>query len=1045
MEFQLLGPLELWVNGSQQRLGSTKERYLLAVLLCADGAPVPADTLIRRIWDSSPPASGTATLQSNVSRLRSRLRAAVGDQASIGFSASSYTLHVPSDAVDLRRFERLYLQAREAAHQGDIQHATLLLRQAESLWRSDPLAEFSGGWATAMRRRLSERLRQVREQRINLELDLGRHADLVAELYNLADHEHDPEPYAKHLMLALHRCGRHGAALTVYRDTRRRLGEILGADPSPELENLHQRILKRDPGLLLQPSEPVRRQPLGPPDNLPRDISDFSGRRYELAVLLATPSTKATALPLTVIHGMGGVGKTALITHAAHRLRARYPDGCLYVHLRAHHGQPPVDAADALAILLQAVGVPAEGLPASLDARAALWRTRTAHRSVLLLLDDARSATQIRPLLPGTPTCQVFVTSRHRLSDLEGAQSLSLDAPDTAEAAVMFTRIAGSHRKFDSSAVRQIVALCDRHPLAIRLAANRFRHRDAWDVHDLAERLKQSANLLEEIDTPLGIAAAFDLSYAELLKKDQRFFRFLALHPGPDLSLHATAELAGVDLAEARRSVDELVDAHLLEEPVKDHYRFHDMVRDFARKTGEQHDTESERRDAERRVLNHYLAVADICDRLAYPQRRRLDVSEALLSHMMPEFGTADAASVWLDLNRGNLVAAARLAASEHPEHAIFFSHVLDHAFHVWGMWDVAAGLNASALTVARNQDNATATAQFLIERAALLRPQGAHREALRHAEEALARGRNMGDVWIQAEALEQIGIVDLVSGRLHEALQNFHEALPLHRQIANLSGEAEALNHQGITLAHLGHLEEATCQFRATLELHQSNGNMHGQIKALNNIGEIHSLQGRQEEAREYYERSLALVRKFGGRQQLAILYNNLGNVCRNGGDSAQALAYFQKALENYGAIRDKAGQTDSLVNLGITHLARRQYTEARNHLAHADEIAREIDDQQQRQRILAATAAIQSECGQDKTALETYREALKVAQDLGRRYEEAHAHEGIAGIIGGIQGADAAKAHLAAALRIYQELHLIQQEESIRQRLNSLGGEIP
>lgn len=1040
MEFRLLGPLELWADGSRHNLGSVKERFLLAVLLCAEGAPVSVDTLMRRVWAEDPPPSGVATLQSNISRLRSRLRDAVGDRVGIECNARNYTLDVPAETVDRRRFRLLRRQAGAAAAEGNIERAALLLREAESLWRAEPLAEFSGAWATAMRRRLVEDLRQAREQRIAWELELGRHAELVAELYDLFAHAHDPEPYARHLMLALHRCGRHGDALAVYRETRERLGQDLGADPSPELEHLHRRILTRDPAL-----RPPRHRPAaaGPPDDLPRDIPDFSGRRHELASLLAQPHRETTALPVTVVHGMGGVGKTALVTHAAHRLRARYPDGRFHLHLRAHHEQPPIDPADALARLLQAIGVPAEKLPHTLDARAALWRERTAHRSVLLLLDDARSAAQVRPLLPGSPTCRVFITSRYRLADLEGTQSLNLDAPDVADAAEMFTRIAGDQRTMDPAAVRQIVDICNRYPLAIRLAASRCRHRDAWDAHDLAELLMQSASPLDEIDTQPGILTAFDFSYRELSASDQRLLRALALHPGPDLTLDAIASLAGVEPAQARRSVAEFVNSHMLEEPIKNRYRLHDVVRDIARTVGRQDDTVQQRQAVMLRILDYYLAAADRSDRLAYPQRRRLSLPPAFDACSLPAIESSDAALAWLDLNRGNLLAAAQLAATKSSDHAMYFSHVLDRSFHTWGMWQTAAQLNAAALGRARVHGDRAMTGQLLVERAAVLRPQGAHDEARAYATEALALGQKLGDEWLQGEALDQIGIVDLVSGRLPEALKRFQEARPLHQRAGNEAGEAETLSHQGIALAHLGHRMQASRRFQAALEIHQRCGNTNGQIKALNNIGEVHVMQGRREKAREYYERSLALVRVFGGRQELAILYNNLGIIYRESGNTAQAVDYFSMALENYQAMGDRAGQIDSLVNLAITWQGQGRYADARGHLTQADEIAQEIDDQSQRQRILAASAALHHRTGQSEAALTTYRAALRMARDLNQRFEEATTLEAIARIVEEREGRKASEVHWRQALAIYQQLDLEPQARAVRERLEGWGGD--
>ncbi|MDT3395917.1 BTAD domain-containing putative transcriptional regulator [Streptomyces sp. B1866] len=1037
MEFRVLGPLELWAGGSQHPLDSPKVRCLLAVLLCAEGTPVPVDTLMRRVWDGQDQPS-SATLHSNISRLRSQLRAAVGDGAHVAFAARSYVLRVDPGAVDLRRFQQLRSQARAAADGDDPHRAAALLRQAEALWRAEPLAEFPGSWAAATRKRLTEDLRRVRDGRIRLELDLGRHADLVGELYELVAHEPDPDPYARHLMVALHRCGRQGDALAVYRETRRRLSAELGTDPSPELEDLHQRILNRDATLAAPARDRSRPRP-APQGNLPRDVHDFTGRRAELARLLREPEPGDTALPLTVVHGLGGVGKTTLATRAAHLLADRYPDGRFFVELHAHAEQPLKDPADALAILLRMVGVRADELQEikALDARAALWRERTAHRSVLLVLDDARSAAQIRPLLPGTPTCCVFVTSRYRLADLEGARSVFLDVPDTAEAADMFTRVAGRGRVADSGTVRKVVNLCNRFPLAIRLAAHRFRHRDAWEVHDLADQLARSPHPLEEIDTAPGIATAFDLSYAGLRESDRLLLRRLALHPGGDFTLQAACVLADADPAEVRRGLDELLDVHLLEEPVKERYRLHDVVRGYAVRVGERDDSEADRAAAVRRVLDHYLVVADRADRLVHPLRRRREVPVAHPRGYAPQFADADEAMAWFDLNRGNLLAAARLAADRSPEHAALFPHVLDQAFHIWGMWGIAVDLNAAALAALRSGGDRAAVALALVERAALLWPRGAPDDAMRCGREALAAAREAGDRWVAAEALEQMGIADLVSGRLAEALARFREALPLHRTAGNRSGEAEALNHQGIALAQLGRLEEAARQFRDMLALHRATGNVRGQIKALNNIGELYGMRERFEKAREYYERSLELVRQVGGRQELAILYNNLGNTCRDGGRSARALDYFRLALETYQAIGDRHGEADSLINLGLAYQALGRHAEARTHLALADTLAQRTGDAYQRQQVLAATAASQRACGQQEEALATYREARSAAHRLHRPLEEARALEAIADLVRSRQGGEAAEALWRDALALYEELGLADEARAVRLRM--------
>lgn len=1038
MYFRVLGPLEVAADGQSYEIGSPRERCLLAVLLCAEGIAVSADTLIGRVWDERPPPSAMATLQSHVSRLRGRLRVLTDGQVQIRYAGRSYTLLVDPNEVDLWRFRRLRSQARAVEGSGDIERASVLLREAEALWHGQPLAEFTGSWALAIGKRLAEDLRQVKERRIQLELDLGHHADLVGELYELVTHDPDPEPYAGQLMLALHRSGRNGEALAVYRETHRRLSEELGSDPGTALSDLHQRILRRDPELFVPAA--FRRPPLRPsaaPDNLPRDLADFTGRHGELRELLANGARDSTAPAVTVVHGMGGVGKTALVTHAAHRLRDRYPDGRFHLDLRAHRDQPPVAPSDALAILLLASGLPVDELPAGVGARAALWRERMAYRSALIVLDDARDPAQVRPLLPGVPTCRVFVTSRRRLADLEGTASLSLDVPDTVESAALFTRIAGPDRTGDTGAVRRVVELCGHHPLAIRLTANRFRHRDSWEVPDLVEQLTRAGHRLDQIGPLSAVASAFEVSYTGLSASVRHLFRTIALHPGPDFTLHVACAAAGLDVTEVQRGLADLLEAHLVEEPVSERYRLHDLVREFAVQAWEREGTAGQRRAATHRILDYYLVTADRADRLAHPQRRRLSVTAEYAPLLVPVFGDPDTASTWLDLNRGNVLAAARLAVAEPAERAVFFPHVLDQVFHIWGMWEVAAELNASAIEVARARDDSAAMLRLLTERAALLWPQGAHESAMRCAVEALVRGRAEGDQWAQAEALEQMGIADLVADRLREALGRFGEALALHREVHNRRGETEALNHQGIVLAQMGRFQEASEQFQEMLELQRRFGDLRGQIKALNNIGEVYSLQGQHTEARLHYEQALALLRKVGGRPWLAIIYNNLGNLERAEGEGPRALEHLRTAVKIYREIHDRTGEADSLINIGLTYQSEGRQGEAVAHFALADEITQLIGDRYQHQRVLAATARTQWLSHQNKAALATYQEALKVAEELNRPYEQAQALEAVAELVSTTSDSDSAHAYWHRALVLYEGIGATAQAESVRGRL--------
>ena len=1046
MEFRILGPLELWSDGRAHPLGSAKERRVLAILVTRVGAAVPVETLIDRVWDGEPPPSAADTLHSYISRLRSRLRAAVGDRASLDHVSRTYSLRVDPATVDLRRFQRLERQGRTAAEEGDTDRAVELLREAEALWRGEePLAGLSGEWAANLREQLAEERRAVQEIRIRLELALGRHGRLIGELQELASRSPVVEPVVADLMTALYRCGRSSEALTAYHRARRRLRDELGLDPSAGLDELHQRILRRDPTLL--PCDPVRRHRTAgpatrpsPPDNLLRDIPDFTGREDELRRLITeTASDAGTALPLSVVHGMPGVGKTSLVVHAGHLLRDEYPDGALYLNLQAHSQQRPLEPGQALAQLLLAIGVRAERLPRECEERAALWRERMARSRVLLILDDARDAAQVRPLLPGAATCRVLVTSRHHLHDLEGARSLSLDVPTAAEAAALFVRVAGAGRISDFGALRQVVELCGCHPLALQLAASRFRHRDGWGIRDLADRLVQTSGAPGEIDLPEGVSAAFSFSYAELSPEHRHLLRSLALHPGPDLTLAVGCALTGSSPTDVRRGIDELTDGHLIEEVAKDRYRLHDLVRGFGRRAGLHEDSAEARTDALGRLMDFHLDVSDRADRLAHPHRRRLDVAPAHPAEYGPVLLDVGDGQAWLDVERSNLLAAARSAAALSTSHSALFPHVLAHAFHTWGSWETAAELYPVALSSAC--EDPALTAQLLVEYAAVLWSQGSHEAALRQASEALAIGVEHGDLWAQAQAHVQVGRAHLVSGRRDEASAHLRRALALHESVGSRSGAADTLNLQAISLAYAGRYEEALSHFHAIRSIREKIGDPRGELRALNNIGEIHALTGNHDKARAYYEQSLALVRRFGGRQELAILLGNLGGVCLAAGAVDQALDYYRRSLESHRATGDPRCEADALINIGTAYGVIGRHHEAVVHFTLADRIATRIGDHYGRQRSLAGAAAAEFGAGRYGEALASYREALCLAQELDIPLAMASALDGIAQALAATHGSAAARECAEQALALYDRLGFAGEAAAVRRRLAAPG----
>ncbi|MEU3710121.1 AfsR/SARP family transcriptional regulator [Streptomyces catenulae] len=1053
VELLLLGPLELWHDGRQWPIGSPKARHVLASLLYAQGEPVGVETLLDRVWGEEDETldSPVATLQSYLSRLRTTLTRTVGDRARIDLvSPRRYRLTVADpDDVDLSRLRRIRAEARAAQAHGDREAAVAHLRRAQALWRGEPLAEFPGAWAAAVGARLTEDRRSLQEERIRLELELGRHTDLIGELRDLVAENPLAQRAVAALMLALYRSGRDGEALELYAATRRHLHDQLGIDPGADLRTLQRRILAQDATLDAPPPPPapptarLGQTPGAPPrtggsSTLPRDTKDFTGRTGELRTLLATPPPEGhtTALPLTVVHGMPGVGKTALVVHAAHRLRTSYPDGLLYVDLRAYSDQPAYEPAEALTFLLHSAGVP-DPLPDTFDERVACWREWTAHRRVLVVLDNARDADQILPLLPGAASCRAIVASRNRLTELHSATSLLLHELSLSEASALFTRVAGRGRSSDA-ALRRILRIFGGHPLTLQLLAGRLRHRDTWDLEYVAGRLAHADDPLDEIGE--RVTAAFQLSFADLRPAARRLFRYAALHPGPDITVDAAAALCTAPPDEIRRAAEELLDRHLIEEPIRDRYQLHDLSRAFGRRMCRMEVPRYARRQAMGGLLSYYLTAADRAERAAHPGRR-WSLALDRESPYAPDFaatgdGAADRAAVWLTVERANLLAAARTAAAEFPEFATLFPLALLHSLKLWGIGEAAAELLAVAVTALRGTDDRATLARSLVARADVL-AQSDSVQALSCASEAYALFETLGDDQGRADASLQTGRAHLAAGRSDACGDALERARELYRVTGDRYGVAESLNVQGAGLIFGADYPRAMRCFVEMLHIQSGLGDLHGQAKALNNMGEIHFHEGRREQALHHYEQSLKLVRRFGGAREATILDNNLGDVHLGMNRLDQAQAFFRRALSRNRARGDAVGELNSLIGLGRTHAAAGRTEEAMRHLRTAEELALRLGNVYERQRAMVGRADAHRLAGESATALETYDRARRLAEDFDLRRGIADALAGIARTHLQLHDKETARSYAERALMLFHRLGARGEADTLRHLL--------
>ncbi|MER6914451.1 BTAD domain-containing putative transcriptional regulator [Streptomyces sp. NPDC000594] len=1027
MEILLLGPVGLVCDGGGEgsgsaggrlELGSGKERAVLAALALESGRPVSLDTLIARVWDDDPPRSARGSLHSYVSRLRGDLTLAAGASGAapaIVHRAGTYRLEIDPARVDWHRFRRL-VETSEA--QGDDARTVELLTDAELLWRGEALAGLPGVWAETERRTLSERRITATTARLAARLRLGHFADAVGELSALAGRRPEDEALLGQLMLAYYGCGRYTEALLVHQRARQWLRSEFGAVPGPELNRLHRGILDRIPPQVLArggdrapgatPSAPGRSPARRPPMNLPHQPR-LVGRRTEvrrlLGVALEQPGGGAgagTVITLETVTGMPGVGKTNLAVHIAGRLAEEYPDGQLYLDLRAHSPtQEPLTPGAALATLLRLIGVATELIPVGLEERSALWRTILAERRAVVVLDDAAGADQVRPLLAGGSSALMVITSRRHLSGLPHALSIPLDTLPADDAVALFRSFAGTERTEDIARTAWIVGLCGYLPLAIELVANRFRARTSWTLETLGARLTRSPGRLAEIrDADGSLSRAFDLSYRTLTGPQRMAFRRLALHPGADLTVEAAAALLGLPRADTEYLLEELCVCHLLQEPEPERYRAHDLVAEYARALGESEDPPELRARALRRLIDFWLHTAARADRLAYPHRTRITLPDDLSP---PSIGWSgpEAAQSWFMAERGNLLAiihhawnsgeresAARLAFVvagflEAQNHWLDLESLLEQAVDHWTGTGDQPALCRALFTLS--------TAQLHVSRYA---------EAAAHGERALDVARATGDDEAEGEALRTLGELHCATGDYRTAVVLLQKNFAITAVRGSVWHRARAHNNLAIALLKLGEVERALEHFQKALSKSHESGDRVFVGKALNNIGDAR-LQSREiDAAYDSYRAAADIFEAIGYRWGLAISQSNLAALLVESNDPGAALSFCGTALPEFRSLGDRVGVMETCSLTGRAHHALGESHRAVPLLREAAEIAAEIGDTPEEIGALLGLAGAEQALGQAGAAVRTLETALASALRAGLTDAETRVREALSAV---------------------------------------------
>lgn len=908
LRFGLLGPVQIGLDGEPVPLGPPRQRAVLAALLLHINRVTPVESIIDLVWGDDPPRTARKNVQLHVWRLRQLLTDRIQS------APPGYRITAAPAELDLSRFEAALSAGRAAARAGDLNRATALYQAALGLWRGAPLADVAslGGLATSAAR-LERRRLLAYEEYLDLELDLGRHEEIVPVLDDLVTRYPLHERFAEQQVAALHQLGRRGEAIEAYQRCRQALADGLNVAPGPVLSRLAELTRQPPPAGAAAPGAALR-----VPRQLPHPGPRLVGRQRSLAAVRQALTAAPDGRPsICVVTGPAGVGKSALAAWAAHQVAGHFPDGQLYADLRgATAGLPPLAPREVLARFLRALSGPDVAVAADPDEAATMLCSLLADRRLLLVLDNARDAAQIRPLLPAGQRCGVLVTSRRHLTELDAVRHLELGVLDDTDAVALLRQLAGAARidRQPATAIR-LARRLGGLPLALRIAGARLAARPHWSLAMLDDRLGDRCRRLPELRVgDIAVRTSFLVSYQHLTDPlAPRLFRLVGAVDLPEITPATAAALLDVEPSRAGEALDELVDARLVDETAEHRYVPHDLIRLFARELAAE-ETETARTAAVTRVLAHHLAAVRHAVGLLRPGTRATTADEPA------HFAGPDDALAWLHTERPILVAAVRQAAAAPAtaRYAVELADSLFLFFEMSGHVEDWTTVDQAGLAAAERLGDDIARARLSHDLAVARFHLHDTGEAHRLLRDSVALSRAAGDDDGQARALNQLGVLHGTAGRYDEAVACFEHALRLRRRLGDLRSCAATTGNIGMVHRLAGRYEESIRCCRSAARLARRSAAPEVEANAWGNLGEVQCRLGRYRAALDHLRASLAVAGVPVNERNRGSVMGTLANACLGDGQTGPAIRYAELAVEAMRRAGFRQGEATALRRLG-------------------------------------------------------------------------------------------------------------------------------